>query len=391
MIKSVNIAIIYFVLLFACSTVEKKGDQITSDKTKQVQIQVLESIDFLKIEIIAEIPLETTEESLIGEISKIIFHGDSIFVLDSRYGKKIYCFSREGKFLFSFGKVGEAGDEYEVPTDFLIKDDQIIVVDNQSISVLRYDLQGNFLEKERITRVIYEFENHSSGDYIAYAPTDFALRESLEEYPAHTLQVLESSSLEQIAGWFPYQEIFDDAPVQNVIERYERHSRYVHPIYAHIHTIDSKLNVSKSYQLDLKGYSWPLDWDQFAKTPPEELAELFLSGGILTFFHNIQEDENYIYLNALSQEGERVPDRLDGTETIWFVLIDKQTSEGFAARRITVDNLPDGYRFPITRTKDAFVSLIVDDQENFEAVENPTLFIHRLERQNVNVSNTGLR
>lgn len=366
-------------LLFACSVQNKEEQSVKETEAKTVELQFFDAIDFLTVEEIDRIPLETTEESLIGEISKVIFHGDSIYILDSRYGKKIYCFSNEGKFLFSFGKFGEAGDEYEVPKDFVIKDDQIIVVDNQSISVLRYDLQGNFLEKERITRVIYEFEKHFSGIYIAYIPTDYVLGESFDQYSKHTIQLLNHSSFEENKGWLPYQEGLDDAPFSNVLAYFDDQIRYIHPIYGFIFTIDEKLQARKTYSLDFGEYSWPLEWEQFV-ADQEEAERLFFEGGIMTMCHNILEDDNFIYLNALTQETSHTPRKLDGTETKWLLLIDKKSGEGYAAPQIVAEDLPPGYQYPIARTEDAFVSLIIDDQENFEEVKNPTLLVHQFRK-----------
>jgi hypothetical protein len=366
------------VFVLACTENKGKSGQLVDSETKIVELEFLDVIDFLELDIVGEITLETTEESLIGEISKLIFHGDSIYVLDSRYGRKIYCFSLEGKFLFSFGKVGEAGDEYEAPTDFVILDDKIVLIDDESFSKLTYNLQGNFISKERITRAIREIEVDQSENMIGFIPTDFVIGEPLETYSTHTIQVLEPNLSKELMGWLPYQSGIDSF-FPNQLSSTSSVTRYVHPIYGFILSLNDDLEATQSYQIDFGEYSWPISWEQFV-ADPEEAERLFFEGGIMTMCHNLLEDDDFIYLNALTHEAAHTPRKLDGTETKWLLLIDKKSGEGYAAPQIVAEDLPAGYQFPIARTEDAFVSLIIDDQENFEEVKNPTLLVHQFRK-----------
>lgn len=66
------------------------------------------------------IPLETTNESLIGNIDKIVFHDNQFFILDQFKVRTIFVFSSTGKFMWKLSKFGKGPGEFIEPTDFCI-------------------------------------------------------------------------------------------------------------------------------------------------------------------------------------------------------------------------------------------------------------------------------
>ena len=63
------------------------------------------------------IPLETNDNCLIGQWIKVAFWDNDIYVWDHDATKRVYRFSKEGKFLNSIGRVGQVPCEYLDPTD----------------------------------------------------------------------------------------------------------------------------------------------------------------------------------------------------------------------------------------------------------------------------------
>lgn len=63
------------------------------------------------------IPLETKDESLLNDISKIVFHRDSIFILDKKQAT-IFLFNGEGKYLNKLSQQGNGPTEYYDLEDF---------------------------------------------------------------------------------------------------------------------------------------------------------------------------------------------------------------------------------------------------------------------------------
>jgi len=62
--------------------------------------------------------LETTQQSLIGAISKAIITPEYIIVLDKSIAKALFLFKKDGTFLHKFGRVGNGSGEYSRISDF---------------------------------------------------------------------------------------------------------------------------------------------------------------------------------------------------------------------------------------------------------------------------------
>ena len=90
------------------------------------------------IELDSLVYLEYTNESLIGEIGKVIVSDDRIYLHD-RMTARILCFERSGSFINAFGKIGKGPDEYINLRGFslfnnkvyaLVKPARLLVLDN---------------------------------------------------------------------------------------------------------------------------------------------------------------------------------------------------------------------------------------------------------------------
>ena len=92
------------------------------------------------------IPLETNDSCLIGEISKLEFFNENIFVLDKIYSARLFVFSKNGKFLYDIGKRGTAPDEYIQINDFSIsRKKNLIYVLCDKKKVFSYSLSGQYM------------------------------------------------------------------------------------------------------------------------------------------------------------------------------------------------------------------------------------------------------
>lgn len=94
------------------------------------------------------IPLETTDECIIGNVSKLfVFHG-TIAVLDSGQ-KKAFLFDRTGKFKCSLGRMGRGPGEYLSVRDLSIdtEGNRIVLLDAEGNKLQYYSPDGELLEE----------------------------------------------------------------------------------------------------------------------------------------------------------------------------------------------------------------------------------------------------
>ena len=81
------------------------------------------------------IPLETTDNSLIGGIHKMLVYKNHIYILEKRYTQVLFVFDKQGNFIRKIGNRGGGTGEYYQIHDFTINpdNDEIIIVADYKI------------------------------------------------------------------------------------------------------------------------------------------------------------------------------------------------------------------------------------------------------------------
>ena len=145
-------------LLFACTgkktteenaAPENKGPQVINLEEAISQpsetVPLSEAVRELRI-----VPLETTAESLVGNVQSIQIMGDDIFVLDLQSG--ILRFSKDGKFLNKIGTRGQGPGEYVWPKGLLTNEKAGLIgiqeSTDQADMVKWYSLDGKFVREQ---------------------------------------------------------------------------------------------------------------------------------------------------------------------------------------------------------------------------------------------------
>jgi hypothetical protein len=94
-----------------------------------------------------KIELETTDSSLLYDISRIEFLKEKIVILSR---EKVSVFDENGTFLFNVSAKGEGPQEYVNLANMFIKNDLIHLIDQMSKKILRYDENGNFVSSTKM-------------------------------------------------------------------------------------------------------------------------------------------------------------------------------------------------------------------------------------------------
>lgn len=107
---------------------------------------------------------ETTEQSLISLINKIVITPGRIFIHDIR-DQKLLLFSRQGKFIRGIHPQGRGNGEWTGMTDFTVDEtkQEIIIAADRPYKFLYYNYAGNFL-REKTSETFYigitQTDNH---------------------------------------------------------------------------------------------------------------------------------------------------------------------------------------------------------------------------------------
>ena len=156
-------------ILFAC-----KKDQTDSLRNKDLITIDFESslVDKLKfsqfVDTIEFIPLETTDESLISDVNRIVY-ADSLYYIHSTRSlmdSKLLVFNSSGQFCRKISQRGYGPGEYIDITDFLVTDEYVVIATN--FKLIKYDKQGRFFKEYKIEQQVKEFLERKDSSYLVY-------------------------------------------------------------------------------------------------------------------------------------------------------------------------------------------------------------------------------
>lgn len=133
--------------------------------------------------------LEETEHSIIGHIDKMIYDRGRFYVLDRKMNKGIYVFNSDGSFLFNIGRVGRGHGEYIEPTDFVIADTLVLVLDEFGKKFVRYGLDGVFRGQKRLNAVFTNIACTENGRLIMAKAGDNSNQNELRDYELFQIDI----------------------------------------------------------------------------------------------------------------------------------------------------------------------------------------------------------
>ena len=103
------------------------------------------------------VPLETHDDALISNISKIEFTEDQMIIIkDARDDSQLLLFQFDGSYHMSFNRQGNSAEEYIGIQDFVIQSDSIVVYDYDLQKIFYYNISGNFISS--ISSSVSRFE-----------------------------------------------------------------------------------------------------------------------------------------------------------------------------------------------------------------------------------------
>lgn len=136
-------------------TIETEAGVITIDPDKLTVINnngefaaaCLDTIHFLR--------LETSDDCLLGDITKIIESDSLIYILDELKGdaKRIFAFDRNGNFKRQISKIGQGPGEYIQLRTFDIRSDTLYMLDDYYNIIMRFDPNGRFIDQSNKIRL----------------------------------------------------------------------------------------------------------------------------------------------------------------------------------------------------------------------------------------------
>lgn len=146
--KNINlIYLIFLMVVIGCGHKEKKKENFKLDLkgVPQKQTEIIEKSQI--VDTTYYVKLETSENSLIGEIGDLFIDKDYIIVLNNKPNQSVLVFDHEGNFLNKIGEKGKAGNEFvHIRSVWVDKKSKVIhLYDDAQKKVLDYSFDNSYL------------------------------------------------------------------------------------------------------------------------------------------------------------------------------------------------------------------------------------------------------
>lgn len=147
------LAIIALLLSFSCSSTKEENVQIEANSFRTIVIDDIPVLEDAKLtDLISDyeyIPLETSEESLVGQIINIEIDKDRIFIKEFNE-TGIHIFDRQGKFINKIFAKGNGPGEFKSVSSFTLNKEKRRLILSGDSKIMTFDYEGRFVNEFKI-------------------------------------------------------------------------------------------------------------------------------------------------------------------------------------------------------------------------------------------------
>lgn len=305
----------YFVLLIIISTscisdVTKR--ELTADTSiyidrDKIKTEVMKKAS-IYVEDVQYIPLETNNENLIGDVTKVILSSNFIHIYDY-LSDNIYQFDYNGKYIRKIGSRGNGPNEYMRITSFSVNQDteDIAIYCEIKQSIIEFTSDGQIISENKLGFLCNDLIHYEDG-FMLYGgrlPNEYIFNET---FPKQKRLIKIDSEYEIVETYLP--TVYNAELLQTTITS-ERNCLY--------YTTDNQLrllekpnglvydvneNMEPVYIVDFYKYTIPLSFFYDQIISKKEIQSL--KNGDYCYLSSFYETDDYIYLSYVVNSYDRM-------------------------------------------------------------------------------------
>jgi hypothetical protein len=135
-------------MMQSCVNQKSSNDDVFKDAPIVIDMDSVKRVSSIEFSDVRYVPLETSDECLIGDASKTLIRNNKIYVADFRSAMALFIFDMNGKFLFKIARRGQGPGEYVTFHDFDIQTNgDIYMFDQSKKKFLIYNSTGEYLRE----------------------------------------------------------------------------------------------------------------------------------------------------------------------------------------------------------------------------------------------------
>lgn len=324
--KKTFILIVAAVSMFSCGKTSKKASADVELTESGYPFDIKIDFDNKKtpeIKIEEVIPLETTEESVLGAWAILSIAKDHYVI---RSEKSIMTYSKDGKFENILNPVGRGPWEVVELVNVIVENDMIIIQNHVTNKILEFDLYGNLVRtNEQVKHFVRERFN---GRYL--------IKKEYEDVPGDKSLTIVSDNGEILNQAIDIVDVKMRLTGGDHFQKLDDHVLFRPTYYSTIYMLDKQDSISVAYNIDL-GENWLTQeqavdpntdlWGMVIKSSPDEvkykipyyefkendrfLVLAFSTGGYgHKVFFDKQTQEQYLSKYSYKKKNEYTPEKI---------------------------------------------------------------------------------
>ncbi|MDR0724817.1 MAG: 6-bladed beta-propeller [Prevotellaceae bacterium] len=292
----------YFFVLLCLLFIECKQKHIDKEvdipvKLHPVDPGIAEKVYASKIfDSIVYIPLETTAQAIVGEITKVEIIDSLIYCLD-RQTHAIWCFNQKGKYVNHIHKRGQGPGEYVSIFDFTVDrlNNLIAILDRNTKKILWYTLSGKFVKSTKLEVSPSNFGLLNDNKILAYTRGVDIFMKGNDGTLGYNYFIIDSTG--KTDAYFPYNDVTDNLVGNKIMEVNDNKVLATYAANDIIYEFDMDGNLTLKHVIDFGKYRIPLE-----KTKDEKYTRELFSNPQYAQRASVYYSDNY-FLVTYSFEG----------------------------------------------------------------------------------------
>lgn len=351
--KLLNYILILFLLLISCKNSKVGYDSIKCDginiNPQECKDEFLSNI----VDSIKYIKLETSNDNLIGNVDKVVFASNYIFILDKSITRSIFRFDLAGNYLGKINKIGKGPGEYIKIRDFLVDTIKktIEVYEPQQRKIIVYDYEGNFKTFLPIGLLFSNFEK-LNDKYVLHTNK---MINSHKNKPLNYSLLIVNNSGELDSRYFPFDPKLKTNNVSydvlKVITKDDSGNIYISKLLNDSIFLISNNHLFPKYVFNYGKYQMPSNYNIL---PSDELLKKLSSTSNYALGHMLcAKTSNYMYFTFGFKEILKEQ---------YIALYNTESHKSNGYRRLINDIDGGIFNHPITSYNNQFISVIRSEE-----------------------------
>ena len=290
--KKLTLVIIVLSIAFLLSCRNKENNSLENSIEKiKIKVDSLKEIKLSKIsKELSYVKLETNNNCLIGNIDKIFFHNDNIFIVDKSITNSIYKFKRNGEFIFKVSSEGKGKGGFITINDvvFDYQNNKILIYDNKQKKILCFNSEdGGFIGDFSFERLFLSFRKLDTNRYLLHTNkmNNFNQDNELIEYDI----LLCNGEGEVLNKYFKYNPELktDNASydLTKVFSTYRNQTFITKLLYNKIYKMEQDYKLTPRYKVVYTGHEVP---GSYQELPSDKLINKLTTKSDYAFAHTIR-------------------------------------------------------------------------------------------------------